>query len=31
VLDPVQWGQGREGRLLRLSDAVGIDAGHPAD
>lgn len=31
VLDPVQWGEGRDGPLLRLSDAYGIDAGHPAD
>ncbi|MFS4097686.1 flavin reductase family protein [Streptomyces sp. AF1A] len=31
VLDPVQWGQGREGQLLRLSDAAGIEAGHPVD
>ncbi|GGU96559.1 oxidoreductase [Streptomyces filipinensis] len=31
VLDPVEWGQGREGPLLRLSDAAGIAAGHPVD
>lgn len=31
VLDPVRWGSGRSGPLLRLSDAYGIDAGHPAD
>ncbi|MEU1011290.1 flavin reductase family protein [Streptomyces sp. NPDC005890] len=31
VLDPVQWGEGRSGPLLRLSDAIGIDAGHPVD
>ncbi|MEU6776945.1 flavin reductase family protein [Streptomyces sp. NPDC046759] len=31
VLDPVQWGEGRGGKLLRLSDAVGIKAGHPVD
>ncbi|WP_425586675.1 flavin reductase family protein [Streptomyces rameus] len=32
VLDPVQWGgEGPDGPLLRLSDAVGIEAGHPAD
>ncbi|MFF5532738.1 flavin reductase family protein [Streptomyces cinerochromogenes] len=31
VLDPVQWGEGRGGPLLRLSDAVTIDAGHPVD
>ncbi|MEU7423342.1 flavin reductase family protein [Streptomyces sp. NPDC040750] len=30
VLDPVGWDTGRPGPLLRLSDAVGIDAGHPA-
>ncbi|MEU0335959.1 flavin reductase family protein [Streptomyces sp. NPDC006193] len=30
VLDPVQWGGGREGPLLRLSDALTIEAGHPA-
>ncbi|AKN73994.1 flavin oxidoreductase [Streptomyces sp. PBH53] len=31
VLDPVQWGEGREGPLLRLSDAATIAAGHPVD
>ncbi|WP_189301629.1 flavin reductase family protein [Streptomyces cinerochromogenes] len=31
VLDPVQWGEGRGGPLLRLSDSVTIDAGHPVD
>jgi flavin reductase (DIM6/NTAB) family NADH-FMN oxidoreductase RutF len=31
VLDPVQWGEGRGGPLLRLSDAAGIKAGHPVD
>ncbi|MFF7355918.1 MULTISPECIES: flavin reductase family protein [Streptomyces] len=31
VLDPVEWGRGREGPLLRLSDAAGIAAGHPVD
>ncbi|MEU0007848.1 flavin reductase family protein [Streptomyces sp. NPDC006314] len=31
VLDPLRWGEGRGGPLLRLSDAVGIDAGHPVD
>lgn len=31
VLAPVGWGEGRPGRLLRLSDAVGIEAGHPVD
>jgi flavin reductase (DIM6/NTAB) family NADH-FMN oxidoreductase RutF len=31
VLDPVQWGEGRPGPLLRLSDAAGIKAGHPVD
>ncbi|MBL1084361.1 flavin reductase [Streptomyces actinomycinicus] len=31
VLDPVQWGEGHDGPLLRLSDAVTIDAGHPVD
>ncbi|GGR76290.1 MULTISPECIES: flavin reductase family protein [Streptomyces] len=30
VLDPVQWGEGRPGPLLRLSDAATIEAGHPA-
>jgi flavin reductase (DIM6/NTAB) family NADH-FMN oxidoreductase RutF len=33
VLDPVEWG-GREtsgGPLLRLGDALGIEAGHPVD
>ncbi len=33
VLDPVEWG-GREaydGPLLRLSDALAIDPGHPVD
>lgn len=31
VLDPVQWGEGPGGPLLRLSDAVGIKAGHPVE
>ncbi|MGQ5633475.1 MULTISPECIES: flavin reductase family protein [unclassified Streptomyces] len=32
VLDPVQWGEGpAAGPLLRLSDAIGIEAGHPVD
>ncbi|MFF9765638.1 flavin reductase family protein [Streptomyces sp. NPDC053086] len=31
VLDPVEWGEGPDGPLLRLSDAVTIEAGHPAD
>ncbi|AKJ08959.1 flavin oxidoreductase [Streptomyces incarnatus] len=31
VLDPVQWGEGRGGPLLRLSDAAGIEAGHPVE
>ncbi|WP_412080705.1 flavin reductase family protein [Streptomyces sp. SCL15-4] len=31
VLDPVGWGEGRPGPLLRLSDAATIEAGHPAD
>ncbi|MFG2359541.1 flavin reductase family protein [Streptomyces sp. NPDC048521] len=31
VLDPVRSGEGRDGPLLRLSDAHGIDAGHPAE
>ncbi|MFH8336709.1 flavin reductase family protein [Streptomyces sp. AM6-12] len=31
VLDPLEWGEGRPGPLLRLSDAVGIEAGHPVD
>ncbi|MFG2603610.1 flavin reductase family protein [Streptomyces sp. NPDC048514] len=31
VLDPVRWGSGRPGPLLRLSDAYDIDAGHPVD
>ncbi|MFR9787299.1 flavin reductase family protein [Streptomyces sp. MB22_4] len=31
VLDPLEWGGGRSGDLLRLSDAVGIEAGHPVD
>ncbi|MEW2286056.1 flavin reductase family protein [Streptomyces sp. NPDC047841] len=31
LLDPVESGEGRDGSLLRLSDAVTIDAGHPAD
>nr|WP_229816305.1 flavin reductase family protein [Streptomyces lucensis] len=30
VLDPVRWGGGREGPLLRLSDTYDIDPGHPA-
>ncbi|PPS67417.1 MULTISPECIES: flavin reductase family protein [Streptomyces] len=33
VLDPVEWGGHREddGPLLRLSEAVTIDPGHPVD
>ncbi|MGW4567105.1 flavin reductase family protein [Streptomyces sp. NPDC004561] len=31
VLDPVRWGSGRGGSLLRLSDAATIAAGHPVD
>ncbi|MFI9802762.1 flavin reductase family protein [Streptomyces sp. NPDC052301] len=31
VLEPVQWGEGRDGPLLRLSDALPIDAGHPVE
>ncbi|MFB9402127.1 flavin reductase family protein [Streptomyces echinatus] len=31
VLEPVQWGEGPDGPLLRLSDAVTIEAGHPVD
>ncbi|TWV55663.1 flavin reductase [Streptomyces misionensis] len=31
VLDPLEWGEGRGGPLLRLSDAIGIEAGHPVD
>ncbi|MFH9670822.1 flavin reductase family protein [Streptomyces sp. NPDC017405] len=31
VLDPVEWGEGRDGPLLRLSAAATIEAGHPAD
>ena len=31
VLDPVQWGERSAGPLLRLSDALPIDPGHPAD
>lgn len=31
VLDPVQWGEGRGGPLLRMSDAAGIEAGHPLE
>ncbi|MFV0132231.1 flavin reductase family protein [Streptomyces sp. HMX87] len=33
VLDPVEWGtgEGGGGPLLRLSDALGIDPGHPVD
>ncbi|MFF8726808.1 flavin reductase family protein [Streptomyces sp. NPDC015171] len=31
VLDPVHWGEGPDGPLLRLSDATTIEAGHPAD
>ncbi|MFF7969972.1 flavin reductase [Streptomyces sp. NPDC007905] len=31
VLDPVQWGEGPGGPLLRLSDALPIDPGHPVD
>ncbi|MEW2620371.1 flavin reductase family protein [Streptomyces sp. NPDC048106] len=31
VLDPMEWGEGRPGALMRLSDAAGIEAGHPAD
>lgn len=33
VLDPVEWGghEGYDGPLLRLSDALTIDPGHPVD
>ncbi|KJK40771.1 flavin oxidoreductase [Streptomyces variegatus] len=33
VLDPVEWGghQEYDGPLLRLSDALAIDPGHPVD
>ncbi|MFE9109550.1 flavin reductase family protein [Streptomyces collinus] len=33
VLDPVEWGghEAHDGPLLRLSDAVTIDPGHPVD
>ncbi|WP_416486332.1 flavin reductase family protein [Streptomyces sp. CL12] len=31
VLDPLEWGGGRAGPLLRLSDAADIEAGHPVD
>ncbi|WP_209445619.1 flavin reductase family protein [Streptomyces roseochromogenus] len=31
VLEPVRWGEGRGGPLLRLSDAATIDAGHPVN
>ncbi|MEU6146864.1 flavin reductase family protein [Streptomyces sp. NPDC047081] len=31
VVEPVQWGAGREGALLRLRHAVDIDPGHPPD
>ncbi|MFF6918508.1 flavin reductase [Streptomyces sp. NPDC012466] len=33
VLDPVEWGghEGCDGPLLRLSDALTIDPGHPVD
>lgn len=31
VLDPVQWGEGPGGPLLRLSDALPIEAGHPVE
>ncbi|WP_432027611.1 flavin reductase family protein [Streptomyces sp. 1222.5] len=31
VLDPVRWGGGRDGPLLKLSHVSGIDAGHPVD
>ncbi|MFJ6662570.1 flavin reductase family protein [Streptomyces sp. NPDC091383] len=31
VLDPLEWGGGRAGPLLRLSDAMDIEAGHPVD
>ncbi|MBL1104108.1 flavin reductase [Streptomyces sp. 5-8] len=31
VLEPVQWGGGPGGPLLRLSDAVSIEAGHPVE
>lgn len=31
VLEPVRWGAGRGGPLLRLSDAATIDAGHPVE
>ncbi|MEV7690896.1 flavin reductase family protein [Streptomyces bungoensis] len=31
VLDPVQWGEGHGGPLLRLSDALPMEAGHPVE
>ncbi|MFD8232564.1 flavin reductase family protein [Streptomyces sp. NPDC059696] len=33
VLDPVEWGgdENYDGQLLRLSDALTIDPGHPVD
>ncbi|AOR36860.1 flavin oxidoreductase [Streptomyces fodineus] len=31
VLAPVRWGEGHGGSLFRLSDAAGIQAGHPVD
>ncbi|MEU5595354.1 flavin reductase family protein [Streptomyces sp. NPDC020298] len=31
LLDPVQWGEGRAGTLLRLGDALAIEPGHPVD
>ncbi|OIK29595.1 flavin reductase family protein [Streptomyces malaysiense] len=31
VLDPLEWGGGAAGPLLRLSDTAGIEAGHPVD
>lgn len=31
VLEPVRWAEGQGGPLLRLSDAAGIEAGHPLE
>ncbi|MFI5683246.1 flavin reductase family protein [Streptomyces sp. NPDC051636] len=31
LLDPVQWGERRDGPLLRLADTLAIDPGHPAE
>ncbi|MGW3361047.1 flavin reductase family protein [Streptomyces bungoensis] len=31
VLDPVQWGEGHGGPVLRLSDALPMEAGHPVE